>query len=120
MIDVALDTFPYTGGTTTCDALWMGVPVITLAGDLAVSRSGVSILSNIGLTELIAKTPEEYVQMAIDLAGDASRLGQLRGTIRGRMQRSPLMDARGFTADVEAGYRKVWRGWCGQWGVGSK
>jgi protein O-GlcNAc transferase len=112
LIDIALDTFPYTGGTTTCDALWMGVPVFTIAGDLAVSRSGVSILSNIGLTELIAKTPEEYLRMAIDLAGDADRLGRLRATIRERMQRSPLMDAIGFTEDVEAGYRRVWRTWC--------
>jgi protein O-GlcNAc transferase len=112
LIDIALDTFPYTGGTTTCDALWMGVPVLTIAGDLAVSRSGVSILSNIGLTELIAKTPGEYVRMAIDLAGDAERLGRLRATIRERMQRSPLMDVIGFTEDVEAGYRRAWRTWC--------
>jgi protein O-GlcNAc transferase len=118
LIDIALDTFPYAGGTTTCDALWMGVPVITLAGDLAVSRSGVSILSNIGLADLIAKTPEEYIRMAADLAGDAGRLGQLRATIRERMQRSPLMDAKGFAADVEAGYRRVWRAWCEERGKG--
>jgi protein O-GlcNAc transferase len=114
LIDIALDTFPYTGGTTTCDALWMGVPVITLAGDLAVSRSGVSILNNVGMTELIAKTPEEYIRMASDLAGDAARLSQLRATIRDRMQRSPLMDAIGFTADMEAAFRRVWRAWCNE------
>ena len=78
-IDIALDTFPYAGGTTTCDALWMGVPVVTLAGDLGVSRSGVSILSNIGMTDLIAKTAEEYVRVAADLAGDAGRMGAVAG-----------------------------------------
>ena len=96
--------------------MWMGVPVVTLAGDLGVSRSGVSILSNIGMTDLIAKTAEEYVRVAADLAGDAGRVGRLRGTIRG-MRKSPLMDARGFTASVEAGYRRVWKGWCEEGGA---
>jgi predicted O-linked N-acetylglucosamine transferase (SPINDLY family) len=116
-IDIALDTFPYAGGTTTCDALWMGVPVVTLAGDLGVSRSGVSILSNIGMTDLIARTPEEYVRMAADLAGDESRMVRLRGTIREQMKRSPLMDAIGFAAGVETAYRRVWRVWCEQAGA---
>ena len=74
---MALDSFPYGGGTTTCDALWMGVPVVSLAGQTAVGRGGVSILSNLGLPELIASNPEEYVRIAIELAQDLSRLSEL-------------------------------------------
>jgi protein O-GlcNAc transferase len=111
-IDIALDTFPYEGGTTTCDALWMGVPVVTLAGELGVTRSGVSIMNQIGLTEMIAKGPGEYVKLAVELAGDAGRLAELRGMIRGKMLKSPLMDAKGFAADVERGYREAWGKWC--------
>ena len=92
-IDVALDPFPYGGGTTTCDALWMGVPVVSLAGQTAVGRGGVSLLSNVGLPELVAQDGEQYVQIAAELANDLPRLGQLRATLRDRMQHSPLMDA---------------------------
>jgi predicted O-linked N-acetylglucosamine transferase (SPINDLY family) len=108
-IDMALDTFPYAGGTTTLDALWMGVPVVSLAGDTAVSRGGLSILSNLGLHELVATTPEQYVQIAADLARDLPRLNQLRASLRARMQASPLMNARQFARDVEAAYRQMWR-----------
>jgi len=73
-IDIGLDPFPWAGGTTTCDALWMGVPVVSLAGETAVSRGGLSILSNVGLPELVARTPEEYVGIASVLAGDLERL----------------------------------------------
>src|SRR5208337_4322502 len=92
-IDVALDPFPYGGGTTTCDALWMGVPVVSLAGETAVGRGGLSILSNIGLPELVARDPEEYVRIAAELARDLPRLSNLRATLRQRMQSSPLMNA---------------------------
>ena len=111
-IDVALDTFPYHGTTTTCEALWMGVPVVTLAGKTHASRVGVSLLSNIGLPELVADTPEEYVRLAAELAGDLPRLAYLQGTLRQRMEQSPLMDAPRFARDMEAAYRAMWRQWC--------
>jgi protein O-GlcNAc transferase len=111
-IDIALDTYPYHGTTTTCEALWMGVPVITLAGSVHLSRVGVSLLSNAGLPELIAQSPEDYVSIATELAGDLPRLADLRRTLRQRMETSPLMDAAQFARDVESAYRAVWRRWC--------
>ena len=111
-IDIGLDPFPCNGGTTTCDALWMGVPVVTLAGRTAVGRGGVSILSNLGLPELIAQTPQQYIQIASDLAMDAARLGELRRTLRQRMRASPLMNAPRFARNVELAYRQMWRDWC--------
>jgi predicted O-linked N-acetylglucosamine transferase (SPINDLY family) len=111
-IDIALDPFPYTGGTTTCDALWMGVPVVSLAGDTAVSRSGLSILSNICHDEWVARTADDYVRVAAALACNLKQLTGIRESLREQMQRSPLMDARRFAADVEAAYRWMWRKWC--------
>ncbi len=111
-IDVALDPFPYGGGTTTCDALWMGVPVVSLAGQTAVGRGGLSILTNIGLPDLAARDPEQYVQVAAELAQDLPRLAGLRATLRERMRSSPLMDAPRFARNVEAAYREMWRQWC--------
>jgi protein O-GlcNAc transferase len=111
-IDVALDTFPYGGGATTCDALWMGVPVVSLRGKTAVGRGGLSILSNVGLPELAARSEEEYVRIASELAADLPRLKDLRQTLRQRMQQSPLMDAPRFARNVEAAYRQMWRKWC--------
>jgi predicted O-linked N-acetylglucosamine transferase (SPINDLY family) len=111
-IDIALDPFPYGGGITTCDALWMGVPVVTLSGQTAVGRGGRSILSNLGLRELIAFTPDEYVQIAVDLAKDENRMDSLRQSMRCRMQSSPLMDAQGFARDMETAYRQMWQTWC--------
>jgi predicted O-linked N-acetylglucosamine transferase (SPINDLY family) len=110
-IDIALDTFPYGGGTTTCDALWMGAPTITLAGKTAVGRGGVSILSNVGLPDLIAQTPEDYVCIAKDLAMNLPRLRELRSTLRWRFEQSPLMNAPRFAQNVEAAYRQMWRAW---------
>jgi predicted O-linked N-acetylglucosamine transferase (SPINDLY family) len=107
-VDIALDPFPYGGGTTTCDALWMGVPVITLAGQTAVGRAGVSLLNNVGLPEFIASSPEEYLSIATRLAGDLPKLAELRAGLRQRMSRSPLMDARRFAADMESAYRQMW------------
>lgn len=112
LIDITLDPFPWCGGITTCDALWMGVPVVTLAGRTAVGRGGASILSNIRRPELIARTRQEYLQIAILLAGDCSRLIELRRTLRRNMQASPLMDAPRFTRNFEAIYRQLWRNWC--------
>ncbi|MGA2441511.1 MAG: tetratricopeptide repeat protein [Tepidisphaeraceae bacterium] len=116
-IDIALDPFPWGGGITTCDALWMGVPVVSLVGRTAVGRGGLSILSNVGVAELVARTPRQYVQIATELAGDLPRLAELRRTLRGRMQSSPLMDAARFARNVEAAYRQMWRNWCEQDGV---
>jgi predicted O-linked N-acetylglucosamine transferase (SPINDLY family) len=111
-IDIALDTFPYNGHTTSLDSLWMGVPVITLAGETAVGRAGVSQLSNIGLPELIANDADEFVAIAADLAADTQRLAELRRTLRARMQASPLMDGPRFARGVEAAYRRMWQDWC--------
>ena len=111
-MDIALDTFPYHGTTTTCEAMWMGVPVVSLAGQRHVSRVGVSLLNNVGLPELVANTPEEYVRIAVDLANDLPRLQELRSTLRQRMEQSPLMDAPRFARNVEAAYRQMWRKWC--------
>ncbi|HMD54263.1 MAG TPA: hypothetical protein VKJ65_06940 [Phycisphaerae bacterium] len=113
-IDCVLDTFPYNGHTTTLDALWMGVPVITLVGKTAMGRAGKSILTNIGLPEFIAQTPEEYIQIAVKLAGDLPRLAELRKTLRQRMENSPLMDAKSFAHDIESAYRDMWQKWCAE------
>lgn len=110
-VDIILDSFPYNGGTTTLDAILMGVPVVTLAGERSVSRGGVSILSNIGLTDLIAATPDDYVRIAQDLARDPARLGELRATLRQRMEKSPLMGMERFAWDLEGLYRRMWRRW---------
>jgi protein O-GlcNAc transferase len=103
---------PYNGHTTTLDAFWMGVPVVTIVGETVVGRAGVSLLSNVGLTELIARTPNEFVRIAVELARDLDRLSALRGTLRGRMQASPLMDAPRFARNIEAAYRAMWQRWC--------
>jgi len=113
-IDIALDPFPYAGGTTTCDALWMGVPVVSRTGSTAVSRGGASLLSNVGLSDLVADSEAAYVRIAIELASDRERLAELRRTLRPRMQASPLMDEVGFARDVETQYRNLWRRWVAQ------
>jgi len=111
-VDIALDTHPYHGTTTTCEALWMGVPVVSLAGGAHVSRVGVSILTRVGLGELVAQSPEQYVQKALSLARDLPRLAELRATLRERLKGSPLLDAPGIARSVEAAYRIMWRSWC--------
>ncbi len=111
-IDIALDTFPYNGATTTCEAMWMGVPVITLEGNVHVSRVGCSILTTIGLPELIAKTEAEYVQKAVKLANDTKTLELLRRRLRTMMIQSPLTDVKGFTVTLEQYYRNIFEKWC--------
>jgi len=113
-VDIGLDPFPCNGGTTSFDAMWMGVPVVTLAGDRFISRMGVSMLASLGLTELAADTPEDYVAIAARLAGDPDRLAALRAGLRERMANSPLTDARGFTLNLEKAYREMWATWCSQ------
>jgi predicted O-linked N-acetylglucosamine transferase (SPINDLY family) len=111
-VDIALDPFPYGGHTTSLDALWMGVPVASLAGERAVSRAGLSILNNLGLPELVAFSEDEYVSIAVNLANDLPRLTELRRTLRSRMERSVLMDGPSFARQIEAAYRAMWREWC--------
>jgi protein O-GlcNAc transferase len=111
-VDVALDTTPYSGGTTTCDTLWMGVPVITVPGERSISRSAASILATVGLDEWIAAGPEDYVEMAVKCAARGTAIAELRRTLRDRLRASPLMDERRFARDIEAAYREMWRAWC--------
>jgi predicted O-linked N-acetylglucosamine transferase (SPINDLY family) len=113
-LDVVLDPFPYNGHTTSLDALWMGVPVVTLAGERAVARAGLSQSSNLGLTELVAFSEEDYVSMAVKLASDLPRLAELRRSLRSRMENSVLMDGARFARSIEAAYRAMWRQWCAQ------
>jgi protein O-GlcNAc transferase len=110
--DVSLDPFPYNGHTTTLDSLWIGVPVVTLEGNSAVGRAGVSVLSNLGMPGCVARTPEQYVEIAIRLANDPARLTELRKTLRQRMAASPLVDGARLAKDVEALYRRAWGKWC--------
>ena len=111
-IDIGLDTVPYNGHTTSLDSYFMGVPVVTLVGRTVVGRAGLSQLTNLGLPELIARTPEQYVALARGWAGDLGRLAELRAALRGRMQASPLMDGAAFARGIEAAYRQMWRHWC--------
>jgi protein O-GlcNAc transferase len=113
-LDLCLDPFPYNGHTSTLDSLWMGVPLITLAGRTGVGRAGVSVLSNVGLPELIAATPEQYVEIAVAWGGDLARLSALRASLRQRMRASPLMDGAGYAAVVGAAFRRMWEDWCGR------
>jgi protein O-GlcNAc transferase len=110
-VDIGLDTFPYNGTTTTCESMWMGVPVITLAGNMHVSRVGVSLLSNVGLPELVAGTKDEYLSIAVNLAQDLQRLQFFRKNLREMMRRSPLCNTKRFTADLEKCYRMMWETW---------
>jgi len=111
-IDIGLDTFPYNGTTTTCEALWMGVPVVVLAGKTHVGRVGVSLLTNIGLTECIADTKENYIATAVRLANDLRHLQELRSTMRDRLLASHLTRAEDFTRTLEQAYRALWHKWC--------
>lgn len=113
-IDILLDTFPMNGGTTTCEALSLGVPVITRSGDIFQSRAGLSILGSMGLDELIAGSDDEYVRIAVDLARDGAHMAALRAGLRERMRASPLADGHGYARALEAACREVWRRWCGR------
>ena len=113
-VDLALDSMPYGGGTTTFDTLWMGVPVLTLVGERSAGRSSASILGALGLHEWIAATPDDYVRLALAHAADSARLADLRATLRARLRASPLMDEAGFARDMEGAYREMWRAWCAQ------
>jgi predicted O-linked N-acetylglucosamine transferase (SPINDLY family) len=111
-IDIALDSFPYNGATTTCEALWMGVPVISLAGATHPSRMGRSLLRAAGLTELLVDSTARYFELARELAGDPSRLASLRATLRTRLRESALLDGPGFARDFGLAMRAMWMRWC--------
>jgi predicted O-linked N-acetylglucosamine transferase (SPINDLY family) len=111
-IDLVLDCFPFNGHTVSCHALWMGVPVVSRVGFRHVARMGLSLLSNLGLSELVGGNGDEFVRIATGLANDLPRLEELRRTLRGRMEASPLMDQRGFGQEMAAAYRWMWRQWC--------
>lgn len=115
-VDLLLDTFPYNGHTTLCEALWMGVPAVSLASETAVSRGGLSILSQVGLGELAVTTEDDYVRTAAALANDVPRLTELRAGLRQRMLASPLMDAPAYVRDLEQRYRAMWQRWCARSG----
>jgi predicted O-linked N-acetylglucosamine transferase (SPINDLY family) len=111
-IDIGLDPMPYNGITTTCDALWMGVPVVTLSGLTAPSRAGASMLTAGGLPELVAKKPEKFVQIASELGNDIGRLMAYRANLRQRVLESALTDGPAFARGVEKAYREMWERWC--------
>jgi predicted O-linked N-acetylglucosamine transferase (SPINDLY family) len=111
-VDIAFDTWPYNGATTTLNTLWMGVPVVALQGTRAISRGSYSIMCSLRMPELIAESADAYVERNVQLAQDPGWRRELRATLRIRLAASPLMDARRFVADLEDGYRKMWRDWC--------
>lgn len=111
-MDVALDALPYHGTTTTCEALWMGVPVVTLAGNTHAGRVGVSLLTNVGVPELIAANEDDYVRLASELARDPARLGTYRGTLRAKMAASPLCHPEAFAKRWWDALREMWRRAC--------
>ena len=113
-VDVALDPFPWSGHTTTCEALWMGAPVVTLYGNRYAGRMAACALTALGLTQFIAQSAEDYVAIAADWASRLDRLARLRDELRGRMQASPLCDGKSFTRALEQTYRDLWRRWCTQ------
>ena len=108
-IDLCLDTLPYNGHTTSLDAYWMGVPVVTQVGHTIVGRAGWSQLNNLGLTELAAFDDQAFVDIAVALANDLPRLSQLRHTLRNRLEASPLMDGKRFARTIETAYRQIWQ-----------
>ena len=112
-IDIALDPFPYNGGTTSFDALWMGVPFVALEGGYVVSRMGSSALEILGLPELSGRTADQYVDIAVTLALDPGRLREIRRDLRGRMARSPHMNHALLASDVGDAFRAMWRRWVG-------
>jgi protein O-GlcNAc transferase len=113
-IDIALDAFPWSGHTTACESLWMGVPVMTLFGERCAGRMAASALTSLSLTEWVADSPEKFIEIGIRAACDLERLARLRADLRARMAASPLCDAKSFTRSLEQTYRDLWRRWCDQ------
>lgn len=117
-VDIVLDPFPYSGGLTTCEALWMGVPTITLPGEIFASRHSASHLSNAGLSDWVTGSMDEYVQMAVARAADLPTLASLRAGLREQVRRSPLCDAPRFGRSLGAALRHAWRAWCAEQATG--
>jgi protein O-GlcNAc transferase len=111
-VDIGLDPFPFTGGTTTAESLWMGVPVLTLAGERMVSRQGVSLMMNAGLPDWVALDADDYVARAVAHAGELAQLATLRAGLRQQVLASPVFDAARFAQHLEAALRGMWRQWC--------
>ena len=111
-IDIALDPFPYCGTTTTCEALWMGVPVVTLEGLVHRARVGSSLLNQIGLNELVGESTNQYMEIAIKLAAQPKKINSIRESLRDRMTRSSLTNAKEFTSKLESAYKLIWSEWC--------
>ncbi len=110
--DIALDTTPFNGMTTTMDALWMGVPVVSLVTGRSLGRGAMSLLTNVGLGDFAVHTPDDYVAKAVGTARDLARLAEIRRTLRPRMAASPICDVPAFTRDLEAAFRGIWLDWC--------
>jgi predicted O-linked N-acetylglucosamine transferase (SPINDLY family) len=113
-IDVSLDPITANGGTTTCDSLWMGVPVVTLVGATPFSRVGLCHLTNVGLPSCIAYTPDEYEKIIVGFACDPGELIRLRTGLREKVAASPLVDGARYTRNLEKAYREIWTRWCDQ------
>jgi len=113
-VDIALDTFPYNGATTTLDTLWMGTPLVALRGDRPIARGGYSLVSQLGLDDLVARSTEAYVSANVKLAHDWVRRGELRAALREELRRSPLLDTHAFVRDLESAYRAMWLDWVGK------
>lgn len=111
-IDISLDTFPFNGGMTTCELLWMGVPLVTLAGNTPIARQGKAYLYAIGYPEWVAKTDDEFVSIALRLASDITKLNEIRKGLRGKFRSSPVLNSDQFTRNLEDAYRTMWQTWC--------
>ena len=116
-IDICLDPFPYSGGLTTCEALWMGVPTVTLPGETFASRHSLSHMSNAGLVDWVARDIEDYVGLAVARAADLGSLSSLRAGLRARVKASPLCDAPRFGRNLGNALRHAWRAWCSEHAV---
>jgi predicted O-linked N-acetylglucosamine transferase (SPINDLY family) len=111
-VDIVLDPFPYSGGLTTCEALWMGAPTITLPGEIFASRHSASHMSNAGLPDWVAGSVDDYMNMAVNRAGDLTALADLRTRLRDQVRRSPLCDAPRFGRGLGSALRHTWQTWC--------
>ena len=119
-IDIALDSYPYNGATTTCEALWMGIPVVSLSGERHASRMGLSILSAVDLQNLVSTSDEQMLQCCLMLAKDLDALGELRLSLRQRMQQSSLLDAKSFTLSMEELLQQMWHSYCSAQDAGER
>jgi predicted O-linked N-acetylglucosamine transferase (SPINDLY family) len=117
-VDIMLDTSPYNAATTCLQALWMGVPQVSLRGNMLVSRIGESLLTKVGLQEFVAPTPREYVNKAVEYAGRPDRLAEIRSSLRQTLATSPITNPKVFTESYEAALRGAWQKFCGEQGRG--